>query len=87
MSRHEIAAHNKAHKVVVGWDPPLQTYFAQVIDRTADEAGWDDKFVLWVGCRPREIPEIDQLANIIRRHAGLETEMRGKLYGDRDENR
>jgi hypothetical protein len=29
MSRHEIPARNPGHKIIVGWDPPMQTFFAQ----------------------------------------------------------
>jgi hypothetical protein len=43
MSRHEIPALDPAHKVIVGWDPPMQTFFAQVIIRRKEKA--DDKFL------------------------------------------
>lgn len=62
MSRHEIPARDPAHKVIVGWDHPLLTYFVQVIDRAKEDAGDDDKFVLWAGTAPREIYDEDQLA-------------------------
>jgi hypothetical protein len=87
MSRHAIPALDPRHKVIVGWDHPLQTYFAQVIDRAAEGAGSDDKMVLWKGTRLRELYEIDQLAHVLRRHARLETEMRSMLYGDKDDGR
>lgn len=51
MSRHIIIAENspRALKIVIGWDPPLQTYFAQVHDPTKNE---EDEIVFWVGTRP-----------------------------------
>lgn len=85
MSRHEIAARDPAHKVIVGWDHPLLTFFAQVIDRAKEDAGDDDKFMLWVGTRPRELYEIADLARAIRKYADLEPGIRAKLYGDKDD--
>jgi len=87
MSRHEITARDPAHKVIVGWDHPLQIYFLQVIDRRKEEAGDDDKFVLWAGTGLREIYEIDQLARKASRYAELGAELRSTLYGDKDEGR
>ncbi len=87
MSRHEIPARDPAHKVIVGWDHPLLTYFVQVIDRADEALGRDDKFILWHGCTLREIYEVDQLARRVGRFAELTPEMRSTLYGDKDEGR
>ena len=87
MSRHEITAVNPRHKVIVGWDHPLLTFFIQVIDRAAEEADDDDKFVYWAGTRPRQIYEISDLARHARPYADLTPEMRSTLYGDKDEGR
>ena len=87
MSRHEIPARDAAHKVIVGWDHPLLTYFVQVIDRAKEDAGDDDKFVLWRGTSVREIYEIDQLARIAGKFGVLTSDLRARLYGDKDEGR
>lgn len=87
MSRHEIPALNPAHKVIVGWDHPLLTYFAQVIDRAKQDVGDDDKFVLWIGCSRREIYEIPTLVARLRPYAVLPFDIRTTLYGDKDEGR
>lgn len=87
MSRHEIPARDPAHKVIVGWDQPMQTFFGQVINRKAEQAGSDDKFVLWVGCSLRELYEVEDLARALRRHVELAPQMRATLYGDKDEGR
>jgi hypothetical protein len=87
MSRHEIPARNPAHKVIVGWDHPLLTFFVQVIDRAKEAAGDDDKFVLWRGCALREIYEVEQLARVAGRHVDLTPDIRATLYGDKDEGR
>ena len=87
MSRHEIPAKDPRHKVIVGWDHPLLTYFAQVIDRAKEDAGEDEKFVLWIGCSLREIYEVEDLERRMRRFADLPNGMGATLYGDKDEGR
>lgn len=87
MSRHEIPARDPSHKVIVGWDPPLLTFFVQVIDRAKEDAGDDEKFILWEGCSLREIYEIDRLARRVGKFAELTPQMRSTLYGDKDEGR
>jgi hypothetical protein len=87
MSRHEIPARNPAHKIIVGWDHPLQTFFMQVIDRKKEAAGRDDKFVAWRGCEPREIYHVEDLRRYLRPYAELSPAMGATLYGDKDEGR
>ncbi|WKA31625.1 hypothetical protein [Bradyrhizobium roseum] len=87
MSRHEIEAFDPLNKVIVGWDPPLQTFFVQVIVRKAEEAGDDDeKLVLWEGCSMREIQDVDDLGDILRHHAELTPEIRLTLDENRNED-
>ena len=88
MSRHEIFARNPAHKVIVGWHNSLQTYFVQVIDRGWEAAG-DEKrrMLLWVGRRPNELYDVDQLAQKLIRFADLTPEMRSTHCGDKDAGR
>ncbi len=87
MSRHEIPARKPEHKVIVGWDHPLQTFFVQVIDRRKEAAGDDEKFVAWRGCELRDLYEVEDVARVVGRYAELTTEMRVTLYGDKDEGR
>jgi len=88
MSRHEIFARNPAHKVIVGWHNPLQTYFVQVIDRVWESVG-DDKrrMLLWAGRRSNELYHVDQLARKLATFADLTPEMRSALCGDKDAGR
>jgi hypothetical protein len=86
MSRHEILGFSPANKIIVGWDHPLQTFFVQVIDRKAEDAGKDDKFLLWLGCSLREIYEVEQLVKLLSLFADVTPAMRGTLYGDKDED-
>jgi len=90
MSRHEIPSLDPAHKVIVGWDPPLLTYYAQVIDRAIEAAGDErdgapDKFVLWIGTLCYEIYEVEHLRRRISKYAELSPEIGATLYGDKDE--
>ncbi len=87
MSRHELEPFDRRHKIIVGWDHPMMTFFVQVIDRAAEDAGDDDKFVLWQGTDIREIYEIEQLVRIVRPYGDIGADLRGVLYGDRDEGR
>ena len=60
MSRHDVPGRAADLTVVVGWDGPLQSYFAQVhrqVPRTKQS-----KMVLWVGTSQREIADAAQLA-------------------------
>ena len=56
MSRHDLTPFDPAHEVVVGWDRPLDTFFAQVIDTTTDEDS-DAREVLWIGTDFCEVPD------------------------------
>lgn len=87
MSRHEIPAFDPLNTVIVGWDHPLQTFFAQVKSRLLEKTDPDDPFLLWVGCSLREIYEIEDLAAALRSFAELTVELRVTLYGDKDEGR
>lgn len=87
MSRHEIDAFDPVNTVIVGWDPPLQTFFAQVKSSLLEKSDPDDPFLLWVGCFPGEIYDIDGLVDALRPFAHLDAEICKALYGDKDEGR
>jgi hypothetical protein len=54
MSRHDLISFDPAHEVVLGWDPPMGTFFAQVLDNLADEEDGTYE-VLWIGTRFQEV--------------------------------
>ncbi|MCI0389685.1 MAG: hypothetical protein MOB07_13115 [Acidobacteria bacterium] len=66
MSRHLIARHPIG--VVVGWDPPLQTYFLQIIDPSKPE---EEELVLLIGAAPCELPTVESLSAALESHAAL----------------
>ena len=47
MSRHTLSALKATHDVVVGWDRPMGTFFAQVAD--LDAPGQDENLIVWIG--------------------------------------
>lgn len=71
MSQYVVAATEDGLGCLLGWDPPLGTYFAQVY-LVDDEGGRVDLYldddeneqsgtVLWVGHSPGEIRSVDEL--------------------------
>ena len=67
MSRHTIAALHPQHTCVVGYDPPLGTFFAQLWDQSIPAA--EEQLVLWVGTTLEEIPTVQALATTLYAHA------------------
>ena len=67
MSRHRIPALSDKHYAIVGWDNPLQSFFAQIWDKAKDEADDDDAVVFRVGLEPGQpdILDVDKLQVMI----------------------
>jgi hypothetical protein len=59
MSRYPFPAQDPCFTVVVGWDNPLATFFAQVFDPSIDDD--DEVYVLWIGAAPQAIPSVAAL--------------------------
>src|SRR6266849_4677491 len=68
MSRHTIAALHSQHTCVVGYDPPLGTFFAQLWDQSIPAA--EEQVVLWVGTTLEEIPTVQALATALQELRG-----------------
>jgi hypothetical protein len=81
MSRYALPAHDPALTVAVGWDPPLQTFFGQVI-RPSASAGADDAIVAWVGTRSQDIPTVGQLAEHLAPYADITVGTQARLTQD-----
>jgi len=82
MSRHDLTPFNPAHETVVGWDPPLRTFFAQVLDTTADEEDANYE-VLWIGTRFREVPDPATVIAAVAPFASVPADLPGQLARDR----
>src|SRR5262249_7200752 len=59
MSRYPIPGRDPRLTVVIGWDNPLATLFAQVFDPALEDD--EEADLLWIGTRPQEIPTIEAL--------------------------
>jgi hypothetical protein len=79
MSRHTITTDKV--EAVLGWDPPLCTFFAQVWDLTVDE---DDPTaeLLWIGCNPGEIRGPQTVCDAVAEWVTVPADLVGKLYAE-----
>jgi hypothetical protein len=81
MSRHMISSSSPRFEIIVGWDRPLNSYFAQVRDlKAVDE---DDALVVWVGASFSEIETPEALQPHISRYAIIPREILAVLRADR----
>lgn len=86
MSRYELRGREPHIAVVVGWDNPLSTFFAQVWDERAVEFGNPDdepEPLLWAGCRHGEIRTVEHLGRVLSPYAVVPPETRERLDRDR----
>ena len=81
-SRHEIPARQPGWCVVVGWDNPMMTFFAEVERiQAADDAR--DPTLLWLGSSPGEVARPEDLAGPLAPYAELTAEHIAELRADR----
>ena len=59
MSRYNIPAQNPTLTIIIGWDNPLQTFFAQACDPSVEDEAEAD--LLWIGTAIQEIPTVAAL--------------------------
>lgn len=86
MSRHAMPLAG-GRTLTVGWDPPLQTFFAVV--RANDQDALDEP-QLWIGTDLHELYDLDDLARALGRAQlaqHLTPELALRLERDREENR
>jgi hypothetical protein len=86
--RRDVSQHiveTEKGKVVFGWDQPLMTFYFQVHDGDVSE---DDNPVVWLGTKPQEIYEVEDLVRVAKRNGFyISHETRVKLYGEKDDGR
>ncbi len=80
MSRHIVQARDKKYEIVLGWDSPLNTYFAQVYDRSIEDE--DDQLILWEAGTPKPIHDLEQLTRIVWKYAVVPQDILTRLYRD-----
>ena len=82
MSRYDIPAVQPHLSVAVGWDRPLSTFFAQVVD-TAKAEDARGRILLWIGTAARECPTPDDLVAPLARFATVPAAILAALRADR----
>lgn len=82
MSRHTIEL-GRGRRLVVGWDPPLQTFYAQEHDGPEDGAP-----TMWIGTDLHALYDLGDLERALgARASALTPELAVALERDREENR
>lgn len=82
MSRYELKAKPDTPRVVravVGWDRPLQTYFAQVFTLDDDD---EEEATIWEGTSLRELPTADDALALVSPHAIVPDDLLARLEAD-----
>jgi len=82
MSRHTIECFSARFQLVVGWDRPLGSFFAQVEDLELTDKD-DDRVLVWVGASYAEIPTPEALQPHIAQYAIISDDMLATLRADR----
>ena len=80
MSRYRATSFNPNLDLIVGWDPPLQTFFWQVFDLTVAEN--EDDYVTGGGQWTNEIPTLNELNHAIKEYGEVTTEILLALLKD-----
>jgi hypothetical protein len=80
MSRYRITAQNPALTVIVGWDNPLQTFFAQAFDPSVEDEAEAD--LLWIGTALQDIPTVAALQAQLTGWATIPPAIVARLTGD-----
>jgi len=87
MSRYLLRKDNK-YEIAVGWDPPLQTYFAQVFDEEKSKKQGEDILLVNAGHGlpfNDVISDIKILEDLLKDYVAIPDIIKGNLI--RDKNR
>lgn len=82
MSRYAIPPHDRRFAVIVGWDAPLTTFFAQVCAITVEAKEDDAACVLWVGDDLQAITTVAALQDALQAYATMPAEVVARLQHD-----
>jgi hypothetical protein len=83
VSRHQLPTKSPRHRVVVGWDPPLRTYFCQVFDLEGKE---EDQPFVWLGADLKQV-SMEEVLQAISPYAAAPLLVVPALVEDRRLNR
>ena len=84
MSRHDLQPRPDQPHVVratVGWDRPLQTFFAQVFFVTEDEPD-EGEALIWIGTEPGELLTPEAAIAVVEPHVVLPADLAAKLEAE-----
>src|SRR3954453_4869943 len=81
MSRYTIEGNRPELSIVVGWDNPLKSYFAQVWDGGGLGEG---DLKLWVGAGPERVPTPDDLAELVAPYGEIPANVLEQLEEDHE---
>lgn len=81
MSRYSIPAQQPGLTVIVGWDNPLTTFFAQVFDPSIEEDA--AACLLWIGNALEAIPTVAALQAQLAGWAAIPPDIVERLTRDR----
>ncbi|SRR5258708_5232964 len=83
MSRYEFMGNDPRYRVIIGWDAPLESFFAQVEDIALESKGAtidpeavigdtpEEGLVLWLGAEDEPITDVAQLGNALVAYATI----------------
>ncbi len=80
MSRYEFEGKKPNHWIVVGWDRPMGTFFAQVLDQALPYP--DEEPVLWLGTEFDEIQTVAELVKQVRPYGVVSERVAAQLQRD-----
>jgi hypothetical protein len=92
MSQYHFTS--REHTIVLGWDPPLSTYFAQVWkgepgspeNIPSDHPDYEPEPLLWIGVTREEIPTVETLAKCLKPYATIPAELTECLRAERSQS-
>lgn len=85
MSRHILKPRPEAPDVLratVGWDRPLQTFFAQVFTRSDDADDDEGNIFVWLGTEPGELPTAEAALAVLAPYALIPAELEAVLIAE-----
>jgi hypothetical protein len=82
MSRYAIPPDDQRFQVIVGWDAPLTTFFAQVFVTTVEAEEDDTACVLWVGDDVQAITTVAALQDALQGYATMSPDIVARLQHD-----
>ena len=82
MSRYTIRSFDPRFEIVVGWDWPMRTYFAQVLNNENPEDGGNYARV-WIGTSFDEIQTPEEMRPLIAAYGNIPDDIIQALRDDR----